>query len=100
MITEQEIDKVFDQYTEAFNELCAAEDKLEQMHVDIDEFKEGTSKHIAAIVAAKEFERTTVYPLQRALRLAGVEVDRLKQKILFTEASALELSSHGVAQRK
>ena len=84
MVTEQQVNEVFDAYLLIFNELSEIEDKLEELKNDVESFKEGTAKHTAAIEAVKQFEKETLFPKQRELRRAGLAIDKIKTLVQVT----------------
>ncbi len=77
MISDTRINKAFDDYIKAFNELASKEDELETMRAELEEYKDGSSKYVAAQKAVHDFEHAMI-EYQRKLRLAGIEVDRIK----------------------
>lgn len=76
-ITEEQVNKAFDAYLDAFNLLAEQEDVLEDMQIDLDGFKEGTARYIEAQEKLKSFERGMA-EFQRNLRKAALELDRIK----------------------
>lgn len=77
MITESNVNDAFAAYLEAFNVLAEKEDELELMKLEVEDYKEGSPKHVEAIRKAREFEMTLA-SYQRALRRAALELDRVK----------------------
>lgn len=77
MITESNVNDAFDAYLKAFEILAEKEDHLDALKAEVEDYKEGTPKHSAAIQKAMEFERgMTEY--QRNLRKAALHLDRIK----------------------
>jgi hypothetical protein len=74
------VDIVFDEYASCFRALAEKEDELEKMKDELVEYKEGGSKYIEAQQKIHEFEHTLMQ-YQRALRLSGLEIDRVKTLI-------------------
>lgn len=81
-ITEARINEAFDLYIAAFEDLAEQEDKLEDMKQDLDEYKEGSSKHQEALKNIQAFERTLA-GYQRKFRMTALELDRVKTLINF-----------------
>ena len=76
-ITEDQVNAAFDAYLEAFNTLAEQEDILEDMKMDLGDFKEGSVKQLEAQTKIKTFELgMAIY--QRNLRKAALELDRIK----------------------
>jgi hypothetical protein len=76
-ITEEDVNKAFDAYIEAFNDLAHEEDELEAMKYELSDYKEGSAKYNEAMVEVKDFEQNMT-KFQRVYRLAAVELDRIK----------------------
>lgn len=76
-ITETEVNKAFDAYLDAFNTLAEQEDILDDMRVELGDYKEGSPKHTEAQRTVVEFERGMA-ELQRNLRKAALQLDRIK----------------------
>ncbi len=76
-ITEEMLNKAFDNYINAFNELADKEDHLEELKIALDDFKEGSSKYVEAQRDIKAYEATMAL-YQRKFRMSAVELDRTK----------------------
>jgi hypothetical protein len=79
-LTEATVNSRFDAYLAAFKLLAEKEDELDLLKREVEDYKEGTPKHQAAIQRAMEFERGMVV-FQRELRYAALELDRVKTLI-------------------
>lgn len=84
-ITEKEVNEAFDAYLEAFNTLAEQEDLLEDMRGELDEYKEGGSKHVEAQRKIAAFERAMTEPA-RNLRKAALQLDRIKTLVAVQKA--------------
>jgi hypothetical protein len=76
-ITEDDINKAFDKYIDAFNDLAHEEDELEAMKYELSDYKEGSTKYNEAMAEIRDFEQNMA-KFQRVYRLAAVELDRIK----------------------
>ena len=76
-VSETLVNITFDDYIACFHALAEKEDELEKMKEELTEYKEGGSKYIEAQNKIHAFEHTLMQ-YQRALRMAGLEVDRIK----------------------
>ena len=76
-ITEEDVNKAFDNYINAFNDLAHEEDQLEAMKFDLADYKEGSPKYNEAMAEIKDFEQNMT-KFQRVYRLAAIELDRIK----------------------
>jgi hypothetical protein len=95
MITEEEIDAVFNSYKTAFLALAEKEDELELMKQDLESLKEGSSKHVQRMEDIRKFE-SSLFEYQRLLRLAGLEIDRLKTKLMLEDVSTVKAKSAAI----
>lgn len=77
MITESNVNDAFDAYLEVFNILAEKEDHLDELKAEVEDYKEGTPKHSAAIQKVRDFEKTLIED-QRNLRKAAIHLDRIK----------------------
>ncbi len=81
-ITVDLINEKFNLYVAAFEDLAEQEDKLEDMKIGLEDYKEGSPKHQEAMREVRAFEKTiAVY--QRKFRMAGLELDRIKTLVNF-----------------
>lgn len=76
-ITKEQVNKAFDDYIEAFNDLAREEDMLEAMKFELNDYKEGSAKYNEAMTEIRDFEQTMA-KYQRDYRLAAIELDRIK----------------------
>lgn len=81
MITETEVNRAFDAYLEVFNILAEQEDILEDMRMELGDYKEGGSKYTEAQNRIAAFERSLV-EYQRNLRKAALHLDRIKTLVM------------------
>lgn len=77
VVTSEEIEKVFNAYTAAFDLLANKEDELERMKDELNEYNKDGSKYKEAEAKIHAFEHE-LYAYQRRLRLCGVAIDRVK----------------------
>jgi outer membrane PBP1 activator LpoA protein len=79
-LNETTVNAKFDAYLTAFKLLAEKEDELDLLKAEVNDYKEGTPKHQAAIQKVMDFEKGMVI-FQRELRFAAIELDRVKTLI-------------------
>ena len=81
-VTMEKINEKFDLYVAAFEDLAEQEDKLEDMKISLEDYKEGSPKHQEAMREVRAFEKT-IATYQRKFRMAALELDRVKTLVNF-----------------
>ena len=77
MISEDDVNKAFDNLEKAFQELVKIEDKQQELAADLAEYKDGSRKADQVKKRLQELQ-PKMSEAQRAYRLAGMRADRIR----------------------